>query len=186
MYSNPNSNEIQANPATSPAFRRRITNFRLFIVGFTLGCAAFLGVLGTGYFPALSGTMPWLFDLVAAYLVGMAVFGWFLFSRTLTRLPTRVALADDGVKFQLGNGQVLTQSWTDPTFAMDITEPTPGSPGEQFIQLTWRTTSSQRWVNITTTGFDLLQTEALRYGLRKETLQQGQPPRTWTLTKIRP
>lgn len=147
----------------------------------------FLLIFDLGWIPGITNKNGTTGTLViyaaAAYFLAMGAFAWFLFGRTISRRALRLTVSSNGLTAILGDQSSLKVAWSNPTFDGGVTDWTQAPTNPLAFQL--RADGRQVWTRITRPGFVLLETEARRNNLSVETVTNGKPPRTWTVTRIR-
>jgi hypothetical protein len=162
--------------------------FRSVVVISSAVAGTFLIVFALGWLPGVQNASGAVGEVVsflaAAYFFAMGIFGWILFGRVTSQRATELMVSSYGLKGIRGDGTAFDTSWSDPTLSGQITDAFADRTGA--VGFRWQAGGRKAWARVSRAGVVALELTARQNGLQVETKTMGKPPRTWTVTQIRP
>ncbi len=164
---------------------RRLRRLRLGTAVGSVVAGVLVILLLIGPFPVTTAVPTVLAYVFVGYLFTMAPATWFGLGWAIQRTPDRVAFDDDGLLIHQVGGQETEMPWSNPDFAVDLTNWDGSDFTHGLVVLTSRMKNRMPEANLTIEGTGALRSEALGRGLHVEERVEGKPPRAFGILELR-
>lgn len=157
--------------------------FRLTAVIGCLACAVFLAIFALGWIPGVTNQMGMTGEFIifgfVFFLVGCAVWAWFLFAPIVRDTANRVDASSSDIRISYPAAPELVVRWSDPSLTLSVIQYSTG-PGVPLNFLV-KAGNRRAFASIRPDSLPELSQMAQANGRTMAAQVRGKPPRTWTV-----